>query len=414
MASGQAVERGVLVGSGIRLGHLFGVRIVIDWSLLIIFGLIAANLGLGLLPAWHPEWSVALIWGVSLVAAVLFFASILAHEMSHALVARAHGMKVERITLFIFGGLAQIEGESPTPRAELLVAGVGPVVSIVIGVVSILIGGALAEAPLTDDPVEFIASLGPVATLLLWLGPINVLLGVFNLISGFPLDGGRVLRAVLWWMTGSLRRATQLAARGGQAFAWLLMAVGVAMLFGAYIPVLGGGLVQGLWLLLIGWFLNNAARMSYQQLVIKEALDDVSVTEVMERDVHTIEPGLSVEELVRDHLMRRDQRAFPVVDGGRLVGLVTLADVRTVSREDWAATPVERIMTPAGELATLKPGDSAFDALTLLGQRNVDQIPIVEDGRLEGLVRRREIMTWLSLNPLAGRPERRDERPRNI
>lgn len=410
MASGQAVERGVLVGSGIRLGHLFGVRIVVDWSLLIIFALIAANLGLGLLPAWHPGWGAGLTWLIAIVAAILFFASILVHELSHAIVARTFGMRVERITLFIFGGLAQIEGESPSPKAELLIAGVGPVVSIVIGVASILLGGALVEGPLPDDPVELIAALGPVSTLLFWLGPINVLLGIFNLIPGFPLDGGRVLRAVLWWATGSLRRATRWAARGGQAFAWFLMAVGVAMVFGAYLPVVGGGLVQGLWLLLIGWFLNNAARMSYQQLVMRDALEGVTATDVMTKDLAAVEPGLSVDGLVRDHLMRHDQRAFPVLAEGRLVGLVTLSDVRGVPRDEWNETSVERIMTPAKDLAVLSPNDDALSALNLLAQRGVDQLPVIDDGRFYGFVRRRDLMTWLSLNPGARATEAREVR----
>lgn len=399
MAREQARERGVLVGSGIRLGRLFGVRVVIDWSLLIIFSLIAGNLGLGLLPAWHPAWGAGQTWVVALFAAALFFASILAHELSHALVAQRFGVRVERITLFIFGGLAQLEGESPSPRAELLVAGVGPLVSLAIGVLAIALGLSLAPVPLPEDPVALVASLGPVATLLFWLGPLNILLGIFNLIPGFPLDGGRVLRALLWWLTGSLQRATRYAARGGQAFAWLLMATGIAILFGAWLPVIGGGLVQGLWLLLIGWFLNNAARGSYQQLIVRDALKDVPVTDVMSRDIAVIEPRLSLDALVREQLMRRDQRAFPVVEGDRLAGLVTLSDVRRVGREDWPNTPVERVMTPAFRLQTLSPHDDALKALTELGQRSVDQLPVLEGERLVGLVRRGDLMRWLSFHP---------------
>jgi Zn-dependent protease/CBS domain-containing protein len=406
MADGrQPQRRGGLQGLGIPLGQVFGVKLGADWSLLIIFALILFNLGLGVLPAWHPDWGPVLTWAIALGAAVLFFASVLVHELSHAVVANAHGIPIRRITLFIFGGMAHMEREPPSARSEFWMAIVGPITSVVIGVVALLFGSLLAHGALADyerDPVGALRQVGPLATLFLWLGPINILLGVFNMVPGFPLDGGRVLRAILWGATGSLERATRWASNVGRGFAWLLIATGVLMLFGGVVPILGGGPVQGLWLVLIGWFLNNAAQASYQQMLITTGLRGVRVRDVMRPVVETVSPDASVEELVREHIMRSDQRAFPVVRGADVVGLVCLADVRRVPQAAWRHTPVASVMTPADELVSLRPDEPAEDALQQLSTRAVDQIPVLEDGDLEGLVRREDIVKWLSLR--AGAP----------
>jgi Zn-dependent protease len=391
--------------SGLRLGSVFGVPIHVDWSLLIIFLLIAVNLALGLFPAWHPEWSPVLSWSVALAAAVLFFASVLAHELSHAVVARSRGIPVSSITLFIFGGLAHIEDEPRSPKDEFLMAAVGPVVSIAIGLLALLGAWALAgdalaqldpEAPSTMAPV--MRSVGPLATLLLWLGPINVMLGLFNLVPGFPLDGGRVARSIVWWATGDLVKATRWAAGAGQVFAWVLMGIGA-------VELLTGGAVGGVWLLLIGWFLNNAARQSYAQVIMRRALDDVPVSRIMYTRVGTLPPELSVEAFVRDHLLATDtdQACWPVVtDEGRLLGLVSMDDVRRVSQERWPVTAVTEIMTPADELDAVSPHADAEQALRLLSRSDVEQLPVLEGGRVLGFVRRRDLVRWMSLQgPIA-------------
>ncbi|HMI93041.1 MAG TPA: site-2 protease family protein, partial [Polyangiales bacterium] len=247
--------------TGFALGRLFGIQVRIDWSLSFIFGLIALDLGAGVFPRWHPEWSAPLCWGVALAAAVLFFASVLAHELSHALVARARGIAVPRITLFLFGGVAELAEEPRTPGSELLIAIVGPLTSLAIGAGALLLSGWLAAPLLPDvnhatlESAEVLARLDPFTTLLLWLGPVNVTLGLFNLIPGFPLDGGRVLRAVLWAITRDAAKATRWAARSGQLVAVFMM-VGGAML------ALGGNTMQGVWLALLGWFLYKAASNS--------------------------------------------------------------------------------------------------------------------------------------------------------
>lgn len=379
---------------GLRLGRVLGVPVHVDWSLLIIFLLIALNLAIGLFPAWHPEWGPALTWGVALAAAVLFFSSVLAHELSHAVVARSRGIPVSSITLFIFGGVAHIEEEPRSPKDELLMAAVGPVVSIAIGVLATLGAYGLAGDALVGldptDPAPAMHDVGPLATLLFWLGPINVVLGLFNLVPGFPLDGGRVARSIAWWATGDLVKATRWAAGAGRVFAWTLMGIGAVQLF--------TGAFEGVWLLLIGWFLNNAAQQSYAQVLMRRALDDVPVTRIMYTRVGTLPPDVSVEAFVRDHLLATDQACWPVEgEDGRLLGLVSMDDVRRVPQARWPVTTVAEIMTPADELDVVSPNADAEQALRLLSRRDVEQLPVLDGDRVLGFVRRRDIVRWLSL-----------------
>jgi Zn-dependent protease len=382
------------MGGGLILGRVFGVQIQVDWSLLIIFTLVTVSLGSALFPAWHPDWPPALTWGVALGAAVLFFASILAHELSHALVARAQGIPVRRVTLFLFGGIAHLESEPRSPKAEFAMAIVGPIVSIAIGVLAWVAGSLLAGRTLAvagDDAVRTMSAVGPVATLLLWLGPVNVGLGVFNMVPGFPLDGGRVLRSFLWWSTGDLLKATRWAAGAGQAVAWGLMGLGGWNL-------LVGGSTHGLWLLLIGWFLNNAARASYRQLLVRQALENVSVGELMLTRLDHVPAEATAQQLIDDYFMTSDQRAFPVdAPDGTFLGLVCLDDVRRLSPEQRGRTTAAELMTRASELITLPPDAEAERALDQMARRDVDQIPVVDGGTLVGLVRRRDILKWLAL-----------------
>jgi Zn-dependent protease/CBS domain-containing protein len=387
------------MGSGIRLGSIAGIQIQMDWSLLVIFFLIAFSLGAGLFPAWHPSWTPAVSWLTALAAAVLFFASVLVHELSHALVGRRFGVDIRRITLFIFGGMAHVEREPGAWRAELWMAIVGPITSLALGFLFLTLGRALiGHVDIDpDEPQRAFSKFGPVATLLFWLGPVNILLGVFNLVPGFPLDGGRVLRAILWGLTGDLRRATRLASSVGQGFAWLLIVTGFAMILGVRVPIFGTGLIGGLWLAFIGWFLNNAALMSYQQLLVREALEHVPVSRLMRKQFDTVAPGLAVSTLVEEHIMGTEQRAFPVLAQNRLVGMVCLQDVRKVPRERWPERRVEDIMTPADRVAAVKPEDDAAEAMVVLTRRGVNQLPVVERGRVVGLLRREDILRWLSL-----------------
>lgn len=383
--------------TGFRLGRAFGVEFVADFSLILVVFLIATNLGLGLLPAWHPEWSPGLRWVIALLAATLFIASIALHELAHALVAHAHNLPVRRITLFLFGGMAHLEREPETPRAEFWMAIVGPAVSIAIGLLSVWVGSLLLPNPaaLGDRPMEAMQHASPLATILLWLGPLNVMLGVFNMVPGFPLDGGRVLRALVWWATRDLRRATLIASRTGQAFAWLLMTLGVFMALGRNVPFFGTGFASGVWLILIGWFLNNAARASYQQLMIQQTLEDVPVRAVMRSDVWTVSSDLTISELLRDQVIWRDG-AFPVVRDGKLLGLVKPDQVTSVPRDRWNEVRVGDIMTPVQRLRVLAPDDDATAAFQQLAEQ--DPIPVVDHAQLVGVARREDLMRWLALH----------------
>jgi Zn-dependent protease len=386
--------------SGVRLGRIAGIEVVADWSLLIIFTLIAFSLAAGVFPSWHPEWSPALAWSTAVGAAVLFLASVLAHELSHALVGRIGGIHVRRITLFMFGGVAHMENEPPTWRSELVMAAIGPLTSLVLGMGFLFLAGIVA-GPIeidVEEPGEALAALTPLATLLLWLGPVNILLAIFNLVPGFPLDGGRVLRAVMWGVTGNLRKATRWASGGGQVFAWLLIGTGVLMLFGLHVPVLGGGPLGGLWLMFIGWFLNNAALVSYRQLLVKETLEDVPVARIMQTRFTSVGPGIPISELVDVHLMASGQRVFPVEEDGRLLGMVCLRDLRKSERGAWDRITARDIMTPASDLVSVSARQEASEALAMLAQLGVNQLPVLEQGKLVGLLRREDVLKWLSVH----------------
>ena len=385
--------------NGFHLATIAGIEVRVDWSLLIIFFLITFSLASALFPAWHPDWSPLLSVLMALIAALAFFASVLAHELSHAFVGRSRGIVVKRITLFIFGGMAHMENEPRRWRDELWMSIVGPITSLVLGVVFLWLAGLFIEpASLKPEQPELtLAAMGPLPTVFAWLGNINIILGLFNLVPGFPLDGGRVLRAVLWGITGDMHRATRRASQGGQLFAWLLIAAGAAMMLGMHVPVFGTGLLPGLWLAFIGWFLNNAALVSYRQLLVREVLEDVPVTRLMQTRFSRIPPELTVDALVHEHLLGSEQRAFPVFDDNRFLGMICLQDIRTVAREDWTQTRADRIMTPAGNLVHAEVQEDAATVLERLARRQVNQLPVLEHGELRGFIRREDIMRWLSL-----------------
>jgi Zn-dependent protease len=385
----------------IPLGRIAGVEIFADLSLILIFVLITFSLATGVFPYWHPQWSAGLTWLTALTAAILFFASVLLHELSHALVGRARGVSIRRITLFLFGGMAQMDNEPPSWRSELYMALVGPLTSLVLGGAFLALAGWLGAGIELDlnYPGAVLASLGPLATLLLWLGTINIILAVFNLVPGFPLDGGRVLRAVMWGITGDLQRATRWASGAGQVFAALLMAAGAAMVLGLRVPVFGSGWLNGLWMILIGWFLNNAAVVSYKQLLVREALDDVPVGRLMQTQFTSVSPDMPVDALIEEHVMASGQRIFPVARDGRFLGLVCLRDLQ---RRRGAMTRVQDVMTPRGQLVTTTPKQSAAEAMSLLGRHGVNQLPVLEGDRLVGLLRGEDVLKWLALRGTHG------------
>ena len=351
-----------------------GVELAIHPSWLVIAFLITYSLAVAQFPRQFPGWSGGLYWVVSVATAFLFFASVLAHELSHALVARRFGLRVKGITLFIFGGATSIDSDSRTPREEALIAVAGPATSIVLG------GAFIGLGALIDQP--------QVSALVGWLGVINLVLGVFNLIPGFPMDGGRVLRALLWRMRGDRLVATRQAALVGRMLAYLLIAVGVLW---ALSP---NGLFVGIWLALIGWFLSNAAEATVAQAGVERTLTGVRVRDAMDGDPPSVSPNEPVAELVSERMLRGEDRSFLVRhDDGGLAGLVTLGDVRRLPRDDWAGSRVTDIMTRFADLAVIGPDEPLADALRVVQERDVGQLPVIAEGREPiGMVTRRGIL----------------------
>ena len=367
------------MGPGWKVGRLAGIDLAIHPSWLVIAFLVTYSLAEFQLPGEVPGWSTVTYWLVGAATAMFFFASVLAHELAHAIVARRFGLRVEGITLFIFGGATSIDEDSRTPREEALIALAGPATSMLIGVLLLGLDAVIAQPQ--------------VAVLVGWLGFINVLLAIFNLIPGFPMDGGRVLRAILWRLRGDRLRATRNAALVGRLFAYLLIGFGV---FLALRP--GGSIFSGLWLALIGWFLSNAAEATMAQAGVEHSLRGVRVRDAMDLDPPAVSPNEPVADLVQERLLRGEDRSFLVRhDDGGLAGIVTLGDVRRLPRESWQGVRVTDIMTRFGDLATIGPDAPMADALRLLQEREIGQLPVVDgDGRNPvGLVTRRGILRLL-------------------
>jgi Zn-dependent protease/predicted transcriptional regulator len=386
--------------SGFKVGRLIGINIFIDWSWLLIFLLVTWNLAGAVFPNLHPEWSLTTNIVLGVVASLLFFMSILLHELAHSLVARARELPVRRITLFFFGGVSNIEREPPSPSSEFLIAVVGPITSLLLGAGFIWLGGMSVPnmGETVENPMQVLAGLGPLATMLLWLGPINILIGLFNLLPAFPLDGGRILRSIMWSMMDNFRRATRWATAIGQGFGWLMILAGLAMVFGATLPVLGTGILNGIWFAFIGWFLINAASQSYRQVVIEDMLEGVPITRLIREPAPAIPPEMPISTLVYDHVMQGEERAYPVMDGDHLLGMVYVENIRDVDRSNWDSTTAKDIMVPQGELEVVSPREDAMDAFQKLIKQEKRQIPVVQNGELVGMLRRTDFLRWLQVH----------------
>ena len=379
---------------GLRLGSPFGIEVRLDSSLIIIFTLIVYLLGGNVFPQWHPDWARTTNWLTAIAAGVLFFASILAHELAHSLVSRRFGIEVRRITLFLFGGLAEIESEPSEPRAEFLIAIAGPATSLALGLLCSLIGTGLAgsdfTAALATNREAALAGLSPLSTLLLWLGPVNVVLALFNMVPGFPLDGGRVFRAVIWWLTGDLHRATRVASESGRLFGWFLMILGV-------LQALSGAIMQGLWLVMIGWFLSNAAAASYKQLIMRDRFRGITARDLMRSSFETVSAQLRVADFIEQHLLQSPQLLWPVVEDEQLIGLVTLAQVKDTPTKDRATMTVGQVMRTDLAAWTLDPQTDANQTLMAIGTHS-SPLAVVEGNRVIGLLSQSDATKWLLLH----------------
>jgi Zn-dependent protease/CBS domain-containing protein len=366
-----------MFGARWRIFRLLGIPINVDASWLIILALITWSLA-GVFRAENEGLPEPAYWIMGVVAAVAFFACIVLHELGHAVVARAYGMPIRGITLFLFGGVAELEGEPPSARSEFLVAGAGPMVSLVIA-------AAFGIAALAGTLVSWPA---PVVSVLSYLSGINATVLVFNLIPAFPLDGGRVFRSIIWGATGDLRRATRWASLSGQAFAFLLIGLGVLQFFFS-------NWVSGIWLAMIGLFVNRAARESYQQVVIREALRGEPVRIFMTRNPIVVSPSTDLQHLVEDYIYRYHRKAFPVESNGHLEGVVTTKDLAKYPRYEWPAHTVGEVMHHDLASATISPDADALQALGKMQRSGQSRLLVTDGDHLVGVVSLKDLLRFL-------------------
>jgi len=380
------------VPGSVRVARLFGIDINIHFSWILIFFLVVLNLA-DSFPQQFPQWSNQKGLVVASITAFLFFGSVLAHELAHSLVARRFQMSVSSITLFLLGGVANLRKEPPSAKAEFFMAAAGPATSVLIGIVGLAIAFLL-------DPRAAIPNVEAIQAVAGYLGTVNLYLAAFNLIPGFPLDGGRVLRSIIWAVSGDRNRATNIAARGGQLVAFAL---------GAFVvyEVIVLREVSGLWLGLIAYFLYNAATSTLQQEKIASVIGGARVAPLMTTDFRSTRPGVMIGEVIRDLVLPMNLRAIPVLESDRLVGLVAIGDLRKVDQARWAETPVDAVMTPASELPTVSPDDPLAAALERFGTTDLPLIPVTKDGRLVGLLYRESVIGYVRMKEALGLEGRR-------
>lgn len=381
-----------MFGGSFRVARLFGIDIEIHPSWLLILAFLSYSLSEGLFPNQYEGWSTAEYWVVGVSAALLLFVTVLIHELAHALVAKRRGLEVPRITLFIFGGVSHLSRQPSSAGEEFQIAAAGPATSLVISFIS---GGIALLVRDVDDRAE---------AMFFYLALVNLALAVFNTLPGFPLDGGRVLRSIAWKRTGSFRRATRIAAGVGEIFGYGLIVIGFFLL-------LSGGLLDGLWLMFIGWFLLGAARNETANLQLEGVLKRLTARDVMREDFPTITPGMPIQDVVDEHMVGQGERAVMVALGGAVSGILTVSDVRRVPKDEWRNTPAQRVMTPRENIVTVEPITPAVEVLLLLGERKLNQVPVLEDGRMVGLVTRREILERLQLAETLGENQAPTEEP---
>ena len=362
--------------SSIRVGRIAGIEIDLHYTWVFAVVLIAWSLAAGYFPTVLTDAGAGTYWVLGISAALLLFVSVLLHELSHSLVARSRELKVDSITLFIFGGVSNLQSEAITARDEFVVAVVGPLSSLVLAGVFWIVS-------------QVLPSPSPFTVLFAYLALVNLLLGLFNLIPGFPLDGGRVLRSLIWGATGDLQRATLVAAYAGQAFGWLLIIWGFTRL-------LSGDFFGGLWTAFIGWFLNSAAESTRHEQVQRQTFQGVRVASIMDQSPTLAAPDLSVHDFVFDYVLQRGHRALPIVDNGRLVGIVTVGDAKKLTQDAWSTTPVATIMTPS-PLKTISPDADVSVAVSLMAEGGLHQLPVIQDSVVVGLLSRGDIMRFMQL-----------------
>ena len=358
-----------------KIGRLFGFEINVHWSWLFIFVLVTWTFANNIIQDAYPDWSDGRRWALAVLIATVFFLSILLHELSHSILARRYSIPVSSITLFVFGGVSNLTREPDNARQEFWIAIVGPLTSIAIGIVFVVLSFALDS---TDSGASDIAA---------YLAMINIAIGIFNLVPGFPLDGGRVLRSIFWSRKRNILGATRLASNVGIVVAYIIMGIGVFTFF--FNPV------TGIWFLLIGNFLRVASSESYQQVFLDRALKGVPASAVARQDYVSVSPDLSLAHLVEENVLAGHGRCFPVIVGSELIGLITLSDLKAHPRDEWSTTSVYRAMTPYERLRTVSMRDDLPEVLTQLAAGDVNQVPLIEGRELLGIIHRSDVLRYI-------------------
>lgn len=366
-----------------RIGKIFGIEISIHVSWLIVVVLLTWSLATGWFPAMSPHWPTFTYWVISLLATLLLFASVLVHELAHSLVARARGLPVKNITLLIFGGVSNIEQEPRSPGVEFQMAFVGPLTSLLISGLSYLLLLAIR------------GSISELSAILGYVTVANLLLGLFNLVPAFPLDGGRVFRSIVWKISGNIRTATRAATLLGQGIAYLLILAGFYLILGGYI-------LDGIWIGLIGWFLLSGAQSANSQAMLETMFKGVTVSEVMNSSPATVPANISLQKLVDEFLLPRGWRSAFVLQGDQLAGLITLRDIRHIPRDEWGRTPVGFAMIPVEKLHMVSPQQSLNEVLPLMVAQDVNQLPVVANGLLVGVLGREDVVRFLEIRRSLG------------
>ncbi len=361
-----------------RLGKIAGIDIYAHLSWFIVLVLLTWSLASGWFVQLFPGWSTPTYWITAFISALLLFVCVLLHELAHSLVAQVHGLTVKNITLFIFGGVATIEEEMKRPGIEFQIAVMGPITSLFLAAIAFLLAW------------PFRGSNSPTEAVLDYLAASNFLLGVFNLIPGLPLDGGRVLRSIAWKITGNIQKSTRIASYAGQAMAFVFILLGLAAFF-------TGSFFNGLWSIFIGWFLLNAAQTANTQTLLQNTLQGVPVDKVMNPRPVAVPANISLQKLVDEYFVPQGLQAAPVVQGEYLAGLITLTDIARVGRERWAYTPVGHAMRLLEQVYVTTPEQPLHDLLEVMVTRGINQIPVVQDGRLVGLLSRESILCYLQV-----------------
>jgi Zn-dependent protease/CBS domain-containing protein len=369
-----------LFGTKIKLFSLFGFRVSIDLSWIIIAVLVTWSLAEGVFPRYLAGLSKGTYWWMGAIGAAGLFASIIVHELFHSLVARRFGLPMKGITLFLFGGVAEMDDEPPSAKSEFFMSIAGPITSIAVGLLFLA--------------VYWVGNSGgwpkPAIGIVYYLGAINLILAAFNMVPAFPLDGGRVLRSALWQWKGNLRWATRVASQIGSGFGIVLIVLGV-------IYFIRGAFLGGVWWALIGLFIRRASQMSYQRVLIRRALEGETVERFMKRDPITVPPDITINDLVENYVYKHHFKMYPVTKNGDLLGCITTKEIKEIPREEWNAKKVSDVARGCSQDNSISPGMDAMKALSLMGMSGQSRLMVIEGGRLVGLITLKDLLNFLAV-----------------